>query len=241
MLENLHVGIIDISILLLGILFSISGFKNGFFKELKGIIAFIGAIVLTYFLADFVKNIITDSPVQLMIYDFFFDGMFSSNATYATVIDDSLPNALTLLQEGLVDLGVPSFLAGTLASTLIVFDGTIGAALATVTTNIIVLIASYLVTFLVLWILMSLILGQIVSLTKTIKFIRFFDSLLGIFLGLGRAALIIAVFFIIAIPLSITIGSVNDFLTQDLSLDTEKFSIGKYIFEFALGIFDNIL
>jgi uncharacterized membrane protein required for colicin V production len=241
MLENLHVGIIDISIILLGILFSISGFKNGFFKELKGIIAFIGAIVLTFFLADFVKNIITDSPVQLMIYDFFFDGMFSSNATYATVIDDSLPNALTLLQEGLVDLGVPSFLAGTLASTLIVFDGTIGAALATVTTNIIVLIASYLVTFLVLWILMSLILGQIVSLTKTIKFIRFFDSLLGIFLGLGRAALIIAVFFIIAIPLSITIGSVNDFLTQDLSLDTEKFSIGKYIFEFALGIFDNIL
>jgi uncharacterized membrane protein required for colicin V production len=241
MLENLHVGIIDISIILLGILFSISGFKNGFFKELKGIIAFIGAIVLTFFLADFVKNIITDSPVQLMIYDFFFDGMFSSNATYATVIDDSLPNALTLLQEGLVDLGVPSFLAGTLASTLIVFDGTIGAALATVTTNIIVLIASYLVTFLVLWILMSLILGQIVSLTKTIKFIRFFDSLLGIFLGLGRAALIIAVFFIIAIPLSITIGSVNDFLTQDLSLGTEKFSIGKYIFEFALGIFDNIL
>jgi uncharacterized membrane protein required for colicin V production len=241
MLENLHVGIIDISIILLGILFSISGFKNGFFKELKGIIAFIGAIVLTYFLADFVKNIITDSPVQLMIYDFFFDGIFSSNATYATVIDDSLPNALTLLQEGLVDLGVPSFLAGTLASTLIVFDGTIGAALATFTTNIIVLIASYLVTFLVLWILMSLILGQIVSLTKTIKFIRFFDSLLGIFLGLGRAALIIAVFFIIAIPLSITIGSVNDFLTQDLSLDTEKISIGKYIFEFALGIFDNIL
>jgi uncharacterized membrane protein required for colicin V production len=241
MLENLHVGIIDISIILLGILFSISGFKNGFFKELKGIIAFIGAIVLTYFLADFVKSIITDSPVQLMIYDFFFDGIFSSNATYSTVIDDSLPNALTLLQEGLVDLGVPSFLAGTLASTLIVFDGTIGAALATVTTNIIVLIASYLVTFLVLWILMSLILGQIVSLTKTIKFIRFFDSMLGIFLGLGRAALIIAVFFIIAIPLSITIGSVNDFLTQDLSLDTEKISIGKYIFEFALGIFDNIL
>jgi hypothetical protein len=241
MLGNLHFGLVDISIILLGILFSISGFKNGFFKELKGIIALIGAIVLTFFLADFVKNIITDSPVQLMIYDFFFDGMFSSNATYATVIDDSLPNALTLLQEGLVDLGIPGFLAGTLASTLIVFDGTIGAAFATVTTNIIVLIASYLVTFLVLRILMSLILGQIVSLTKTIKFIRFFDSTLGIFLGLGRAALVIALFFVIAIPLSITVGSFNDFLTQDLSLDTEKFSIGKYIFEFTLGTLDNIL
>ena len=241
MLENLHFGVIDISVVVLGLLFSISGFKNGFFKELKGIIAFVGAIVLTIFLADFVKNIITDSPLQLTIYEFFFNGMFSGNATYATAIDASLPNALALLQDGLVDLGIPSFLAGTLASTLIVFDGTIGAALATVVTNLVVLIASYLMTFLALWLLLSLILGQIVGLTKTIKIIRFFDSILGIFLGFGRAALIIAVFFIIAIPLSIAVPAVNEFMSQDLSLDTEKFSIGKYIFEFALGIFDNIL
>lgn len=241
MIENLHFGIIDISILVLGLLFSISGFKNGFFKELKGIIAFVGAIALTILLADFVKNIITDSPLQIIIYDFFLDGIFSGNATYGTVIDDSIPDALVLLQDGLVDLGIPDFLAGTLASTLIVFEGTIGAALATVVTNLVVLAASYLVTFLVLWLLLGLILGQIVSLTKTIKFIRFFDSILGIFLGLGRAALIIAVFFAITIPLSIAVPAVNDFISQDLSLDTEKFSVGKYIFEFALGIFDNIL
>lgn len=241
MIENLHFGIIDISIVVLALLFSISGFKNGFFKELKGFIAFVGAIGLTILLADFVKNIITDSPLQIIIYDFFLDGIFSGNATYGTVIDDSIPDALVLLQDGLVDLGIPDFLAGTLASTLIVFEGTIGAALATVVTNLVVLAASYLVTFLVLWLLLGLILGQIVSLTKTIKFIRFFDSILGIFLGLGRAALIIAVFFAITIPLSIAVPAVNDFISQDLSLDTEKFSVGKYIFEFALGIFDNIL
>jgi uncharacterized membrane protein required for colicin V production len=241
MLENLHFGIIDISIVVLGLLFSISGFKNGFFKELKGIIAFVGAIALTIFLADFVKNMITESPLQLTLYEFFYDGIFSGNATYSTVIDDSIPNALALLEDGLVDLGIPSFLAGTLASTLIVFDGTIGAALATVVTNLVVLITSYLATFLVLWLLLGLILGQIVSLTKAIKIIRFFDSIFGIFLGLGRVALIIAVFFIIAIPLSIAVPSVNEFMTQDLSLDTEKFSVGKYIFEFAIGIFDNIL
>lgn len=241
MLESIHFGIIDIVIVVIGLLFAISGFKNGLFKELKGIAAFILAAVLTYFLAELTRSIVAESTIQTTIYDFLFNGVFSSNSAYTTVIDDSIPNALALLTTELTSLGLPGFIAGPLANTLIVFDGSIGAALATVSTHLVVLIVSYVVTFLVFWVLMLIVFGQLVSLTKTVKFIRFIDQFLGIFLGLARAALVIAIFFAISIPLTLVVPAVNDFFTTDLALETEAFSIGKYIFEFALGLIDNIL
>ena len=241
MFESIHFGIIDISIIVIAILFAISGFKNGLFKELKGIAAFGAAIVLTYLLADFARTIIAESSLQVSIYDFLFDGIFSSNPSYTTMIDASIPNALSLLTTELTGLGLPGFIAGPLADTLITFEGTIGNALATVSTHLIVLIASYAVTFLIFWILMLIVFSQLVSLTKSVKFIKFIDQVLGIFLGLGRAALVIAVFFAISIPLTLVVPAVNEFFTSDLALETEAFSIGKYIFEFALGLIDNII
>jgi uncharacterized membrane protein required for colicin V production len=241
MFESIHFGIIDISIIVIALLFAISGFKNGLFKELKGIAAFAAAIVLTYLLADFARELIADSSLQITIYDFLFDGIFSSNASYTTMIDASIPNALNLLTTELTGLGLPGFIAGPLADTLITFQGTIGNALATVSTHLIVLIASYAVTFLIFWILMLIVFSQLVSLTKSVKFIKFIDQVLGIFLGLARAALVLAVFFAISIPLTLVVPAVNEFFTSDLALETEAFSIGKYIFEFALGLIDNIL
>jgi hypothetical protein len=88
---------------------------------------------------------------------------------------------------------------------------------------------------------MLIVFSQLVSLTKSVKFVKFIDQVLGIFLGLGRAALVIAVFFAISIPLTLVVPAVNEFFTSDLALETEAFSIGKYIFEFALGLIDNIL
>jgi uncharacterized membrane protein required for colicin V production len=241
MFESIHFGIIDISIIVIALLFAISGFKNGLFKELKGIAAFAAAIVLTYLLADFARELIAESSLQITIYDFLFDGIFSSNASYTTMIDASIPNALNLLTTELTGLGLPGFIAGPLADTLITFQGTIGNALATVSTHLIVLIASYAVTFLIFWILMLIVFSQLVSLTKSVKFIKFIDQVLGIFLGLARAALVLAVFFAISIPLTLVVPAVNEFFTSDLALETEAFSIGKYIFEFALGLIDNIL
>jgi uncharacterized membrane protein required for colicin V production len=241
MFESFHFGIIDIVIVVLVILFGISGFKNGFFKELKGILAFIGALVITYFLASMVQTFLISTPVQPFIYDWFSQSIFVGNSAYEVVIDATIPDALTYLVGGLTDIGIPDFIATPLADILITFNGTIGQALATVSTNLILFILSYIVTFLVVWVLLLLTLGQIVSLVKTVTLFKLLDQFLGIFLGIARAALIVIVFFALAIPLSFVIPAVNDFLTSDLALGTEAFSIGKFIFEFAIGLFGNIL
>jgi len=241
MFESFHFGIIDIVIVVLVVLFGISGFKNGFFKELKGIIAFIGALVITYFLASMVQTFLIGTPVQPFIYDWFSQSIFVGNTAYEVVIDATIPDALTYLVGGLSDIGIPEFIATPLADILITFNGTIGQALATVSTNLILFILSYILTFLVVWVLLLLTLGQIVSLVKTVALFKLLDQFLGIFLGIARAALIIFVFFALAIPLSFVIPAINDFLTSDLALGTEAFSVGKFIFEFAIGLFGNIL
>jgi uncharacterized membrane protein required for colicin V production len=241
MFESFHFGIIDIVIVVLVVLFGISGFKNGFFKELKGIIAFIGALVITYFLASMVQTFLIGTPVQPFIYDWFSQSIFVGNTAYEVVIDATIPDALTYLVGGLTDIGIPEFIATPLADILITFNGTIGQALATVSTNLILFILSYILTFLVVWVLLLLTLGQIVSLVKTVALFKLLDQFLGIFLGIARAALIIFVFFALAIPLSFVIPAINDFLTSDLALGTEAFSVGKFIFEFAIGLFGNIL
>jgi hypothetical protein len=164
MFESFHFGIIDIVIVVLVILFGISGFKNGFFKELKGILAFIGALVITYFLASMVQTFLISTPVQPFIYDWFSQSIFVGNSAYEVVIDATIPDALTYLVGGLTDIGIPDFIATPLADILITFNGTIGQALATVSTNLILFILSYIVTFLVVWVLLLLTLGQIVSL-----------------------------------------------------------------------------
>ena len=62
-LAGIHFGIIDISLIVLCLLFAISGFKNGFLKEFLRIASFVGAIVIAYFLAIWVEDILVTTPL----------------------------------------------------------------------------------------------------------------------------------------------------------------------------------
>jgi uncharacterized membrane protein required for colicin V production len=241
MFESFHFGIIDIAMIVIVVLFGISGFKNGFLKDFKGVLAFLGALILSYFLAGMLHVLLISTPMQTFIYNWLGQSFFVGNTSYEVVIDATIPDALTFLVGGLTDIGIPDFIATPIADILITFNGTIGEALATVSTNLIMFILSYIVIFLVLWVLFLLILGQIVSLVKTVMLFKLLDQFLGVLLGIARAGLIIAVFFALVIPLSFAIPAINDFLTSDLALGTEAFSIGKFIFEFAIELFGNIL
>lgn len=242
MFELIHFGILDIVLVVLSVLFAIGGFKNGFFKEVFGVFSFFGAVALAYFLAPLVREVIVNQTTfDITIYEFLLDSVFSGNALYDTIIDGSLPNALEVLTDGLQQIGLPALLAGPLASTLITFDGTLGAALSNASANLILTILAYLVTFLVAWILLFIMGKQFIRLSKQNPIFKLLDSLLGLALGVGRAALFFGIAFSIGIALSLVIPAINDFLLSDLSLDTEKFSIAKTIYTFILGFFETIL
>jgi uncharacterized membrane protein required for colicin V production len=241
MLEAFHIGIIDIIILVLMVLFGIGGFRHGFFKEVVGIAALIGAAVLSFLLADLAKETAIQSfQLDVTLFTSIRD-IFSGNAVYDQLIDGSQPDALTLLTSGLTQIGLPALFASPLASILIEFNGTIGDALATASTNLVLTIGSYLLTFLLSWILLLVLGKQFVKLSKQNPIFKFIDSILGLVLGLGRAALLIVIAFSIGIALSFVLPEINEFFVTDLALDSESFSVGKFVYETIVSIFGTLL
>jgi uncharacterized membrane protein required for colicin V production len=240
-IAGFHFGIIDISLIVLSLLFAISGFKNGFLKEVVGFGSFIGAIILAYVLANWVEDILVTTPLYTLLFTNLNDSIFTGNALYDTVIDSSQPGALGYLTDGLVQIGLPGFLASPLADILITFNGTLGAALATASAYFVILIISYLGTFLIAWLLLAIVGSQLVKLSKDVKAIKFVDSLLGVGLGLGRAAVLVAIALLIVIPLTFVVPGINDFMTSDLALNEDVFSLGKFIYTFVLEIVGSLI
>jgi hypothetical protein len=83
--------------------------------------------------------------------------------------------------------------------------------------------------------------GQLVKLSKDVKAIKFVDSLLGVGLGLGRAALVLAIVLIIVIPLSLVVPGINNFITSDLALNEDVFSIGKFVYTFVVDLLGSLI
>lgn len=240
-ISGFHIGIIDVVLVIICLLFAISGFKNGFLKEIVGIGTFIGAIILAILLANWVDGLLVTTPLPTLLLDTFKDSVFTGNELYETVIDNTQPEALGFITDGLTQLGIPVFLATPLADSLITFNTTIGEALATILVDWVMLVISYLGTFLFAWLLLAIIGGQLVKLSKDVKAIKFVDSLLGIGLGLGRAALLVGVVLIIAIPLSLVVPGINDFITSDLALNEDVFSIGKFVYTFVVDLLGSFI
>lgn len=240
-LGGFHLGIIDAVMIVLALLFGVSGFKNGFFKEIVGVGAFIGAVILSYLLASWVEGILIQTPIYPLLFDTLRSSVFTGMGLYETIIDSTQPGALEFLTDGLTQIGLPGFLASPLAGLLITFNGTLGDALATSSAYFIILILSYLGTFLVGWLLLFIIGSQLVKLTKDVKAFKFIDSILGFGLGLGRAVVVIGIALLIAIPLTFVVPEVNTFITQDLALGETAFSIGKTIYEFALNLISGFI
>jgi uncharacterized membrane protein required for colicin V production len=240
-LGGFHFGIIDISLLVLSLLFAISGFRNGFVKEILGIASFVGAIVIAYLLANWVEDVLVTTPLYPFLFTNLQNSVFSGNALFDVVIDNSQPGALGGLTDGLTQIGLPGFLASPLANILVTFNGTLGDALATTSAYFIILILSYVVPFLIAWLLLAIISKLLVKLFSRVDSLQFIDSLLGVFLGLGRAAILVTLAIIVVIPVTFVVPSVNAFITSDLALNENVFSIGKFMYTFILSLLASLI
>jgi hypothetical protein len=242
MLEAFHIGVIDIAIIVITILFLILGFKNGFIKEVAGIGAFVGALVLAYFLTDIIRQtFINLTGLNVLLFDQLNSALFSNNPSFDFVIDPAIPNLNALLTTELVGLGIPEFIAAPLVVDLVQFNGTLGQALATALTNAILFALGYVVTFILGWLILKVILAQFVKLTEKIKLFKLLDSILGLGMGVIRASIVIGGGLLIAGLLSLAIPDIQTFLNQDLALlEPEKISIGKIAFEWLMSTIGNL-
>lgn len=240
-LGGFHFGIIDIGLLVLSLLFAISGFRNGFVKEILGIASFVGAIVIAYLLANWVEDVLVTTPLYPFLFTNFKNSLFTGNAFYDVVIDNTQPGALDFLTDGLTQVGLPGFLASPLANILITFNGTVGDSLAAASAFLIILILSYVVPFLIAWLLLAIISRLLVKLFSRVDSLQLIDSLLGVFLGLGRAAILVTLAAVVVIPVTFVVPSVNAFITSDLALNENVFSIGKFIYTFILNLIASLI
>ena len=240
-LAGFHFGTIDISIIVLSLLFAISGFKNGFVKEILGIVSFVGAIAIAYFLANWVEDILVTTPLYTFLFNNLRGSIFTGNSLYDVVIDNSQSGTLGGLIDGLTQIGLPGFLASPLADILITFNGTVGDALATTLAYFLILILSYVAPFLIAWLLLAIMGSILVKLFSRVRSLQFIDSLLGVFLGLARAAVLVTLAIIVVIPVTFVVPSVDAFITTDLALNQPVFSIGNYIYTLILSLIQSFL
>lgn len=237
LIQGFHIGVIDVAFFVIALLFAIAGFKKGFIKELFGISAFAGAVAISYFFATYAKEmILNQTPLYTLINDTLKSNVFTGNALFDTVIDGSQPGALQALTDGLTQIGLPAFLASPLAGILVNFNGPLGEALAGASADLSVTIISYLAVFLIAWLVLWIVFKQLGKLTLSTGLLKLLDSSLGLVFGLGRAAVLIAIVVLIAVPVSLFVPQVQYFLNSDLDLlNPNSFSITKFIYQFILN------
>jgi hypothetical protein len=242
LLGNFYIGFIDAGILITIILYAIFGYRQGLIKQILTFGAFAGAIAISFFTAIYAQGLLISlTPIYGLIFSAFQNSVFSGNELFDLVIDNSAPEALQFLTEGLTQLGLPGFIAGPLAEMLVSYNGTLGYALTSVATDLSLTVISYVLVFLFAWLILAIIAKQLGRLSQLEGAFKFVNSTLGLVIGLVKATINISVIFSILVPLSLFIQPLNTFLITDLAFNAPYFSIGKYLYQFLFSFIINFI
>jgi uncharacterized membrane protein required for colicin V production len=207
MVEALSFGIIDITILVLLVLFLLGGLRSGFLREVYGITSILGAGAIAYFLAGVVGNVlISQFGLDTLIYDAVSEPLLS-------LFTQDLVQGITLNSLGL-DAEVIAF-------------GVTYASLITM---------GYVAVFFVAVISLLLMFAQLIRLTRQLFLVGLVDKLLGLVVGLVRAVIVVAVIMLFVSTLSLVVPAIETFITTDLSLESDNFSIGKFLYDLIIDL-----
>jgi uncharacterized membrane protein required for colicin V production len=207
MVEALSFGIIDITILVLLVLFLLGGLRSGFLREVYGITSILGAGAIAYFLAGVAGNVlISQFGFDTLIYDAVSEPLLS-------LFTQELVQGITLNSLGL-DAEVIAF-------------GVTYASLITM---------GYVAVFFVAVISLLLMFAQLIRLTRQLFLVGLVDKLLGLVVGLVRAVIVVAVIMLFVSTLSLVVPAIETFITTDLSLESDNFSIGKFLYDLIIDL-----
>jgi uncharacterized membrane protein required for colicin V production len=207
MVEALSFGIIDITILVLLVLFLLGGLRSGFLREVYGITSILGAGAIAYFLAGVAGNVlISQFGFDTLIYDAVSEPLLS-------LFTQELVQGITLNSLGL-DAEVIAF-------------GVTYASLITM---------GYVAVFFVAVISLLLMFAQLIRLTRQLFLVGLVDKLLGLVVGLVRAVIVVAVIMLFVSTLSLVVPDIETFITTDLSLESDNFSIGKFLYDLIIDL-----
>lgn len=219
------VGIIDIVVILLGILFLFIGFKRGFMNKmigLLGVLVILGlSIVLASNFAEFLKN-------RELIYPSIYDSVLEKMNAASQEAGEGASSADIIAKA----LGIPSlfasFIAGKIEATPQELPALVAEKLGTYAMKgiaFLILVFAFSLVFIILKILAN-------TLRKS-AIIRVIDGLLGMALYLLIYVVIISLLFFILnilVTKGVITGGTLEFIETDLQLNTDALRISKFLY-----------
>lgn len=225
-------GVLDIVIIALLLIFAIRGFIRGFTKQFLGslswLIAGIGAIVFCKAVANFISEMTFVDTINNKIFNWFASKGEAFTAQLPIITKEHLNGSLS-------EIGVPSFLHNLLIGSVDTSEAvniSVASLLAPRITYFTLIIISYIMLYLVLFILLKIIahlFGKIIRGSA----IGLIDGVLGLLWGSVKAAILVSVaMLILSLITTLPFGEViNEWLVKDMKLNEENIGLAKYIYE----------
>ncbi|MFA6843203.1 MAG: CvpA family protein [Bacilli bacterium] len=234
-------GICDIIILILLLLFLIVGIKRGFIKQISGFICLVAAIILTVI---FFKQAAEYFQTTNM-----YSNLFNKIATWisskGTIFSMSISDVTDAdMKSALSSMNIPGFLQGIFTSKFASVQANASFADITLTeyfTPIICVMIAYVISFIALFVGSFIILRLIFMIfRKAIKSIEFFNSVDKFFGAVWSLVLCTTIISVVMLVITLLTGagslgnSIEAWAISDMRLDQDGFGIAKLFYQHNL-------
>ena len=227
-------NIVDGIIIALLIIGGINGFRRGFLSSILGILSLAGALAVAYFLGQQAQGLLELFQVNTTIEQFLNTTVFINNPLFETNLSES--NVIQLIQDGLIAIGIPSFITDALNTFVNDLNQPLGQALANGLTNLAMLVLSFVLVYFIARLVITLILKSLVKKVKDNKISSTIDQLFGLLFGLIRSTVFILVMISVLMAVSFINQDLNALLVDQLQLNSSNFSIGKQFYQWISEI-----
>jgi len=243
-------GKIDIVIWVILIFMATLGFFKGFFKQILSTANWLVSLIVAFVFVKPFSNLMMKTALSTNINQKVVNWIASKGEIFQIPYDPA--NANSQLSDAISNgLKLPKFIAEIIAKGIkidIPEGTTLAEIIAPAISSIIITVISFIALFIFSYLVLKLIIS-ILNLVFDSGILGFINRLLGASLGLVKGILFISIVMLLLSTLSSVIPALNEFLINDLKLNEETFSIGKFFYENNLLIellkgsfsFDNIL
>lgn len=225
-------GVLDIVIIVLALIFAIRGFVRGFTKQFLGSLSWLVAGILAIIFCETLAKILSDFSLADTINNKVFNWFASKGDAFTTQLPIITKEHLS---GSLSELGIPSFLHSLVIGN-IDMSNTTDISVATLIAPKITYLALVIISYILIYVLSFIILKVIAHMFgKAIRgsAIGLIDGVLGFMWGCVKATIVISVaMLLLSLLTTLPIGeSINNWLIKDMKLNEDNIGIAKFIYE----------
>lgn len=215
------------------VLFGILGYARGFINILLGILKSLSSFVISFFLAKPFGNLLYNVGLGNVISRELEKNIFSGKEIFDIVINSE--NKELVIKKALETVSIPEFLHDIIyriGDNLIgeIETQTVGQFISSSAANLCCIIIGFIVLMLCSGIIFFL-LRKVLKQIKKVRFIRRVDRILGLVVNACFALLLISLVFFGIATITTVIPSFNETITELLNLNSNEFSIAKWLYE----------